>query len=86
MKMIDLAKFEVRISVTANDPARESQVVNAIAAQFLKMGVQKVTVIADDQQIDYVDNEVHEASPANIFRSDPLSPIDMHVVGNRHRS
>jgi len=79
--MIDLKKFEVRISVTASNTDRESQVVNAIAAQFLKMGVQNITVIANDQQIDYVDNEVHTASPANIFRSNPLAPIDMHVQG-----
>jgi hypothetical protein len=75
--------FEVRISVfnLGDDSQQESDVVNAIAAQFLEMGVNNITVIANKEQVDYVDNEVHPASPAHLFSSNPEAPIDVHIQG-----
>lgn len=79
--------FEVRISVTSEgDATQESEVVKAIAAHFLKMGVKRVVVIANDQQINYVDGEVYNATTGDLFRSDPQSEVHLYAVSHTPHS
>jgi hypothetical protein len=81
-----IAQYQVRIMVKSADPEKESEVAKAIATEFLKMGVRKLTVIAGDQHLNYVDNEVYNATTGDLFTTHPKSPTDSFVIGHRSDS
>jgi hypothetical protein len=83
--MAEIPKFQVRVTISCDDPQeateKESQLVKAIASAFLRMGVTSVTAIADNEHVNYVDNEVHNVTTGDLFRTDPLAPLDVYLVG-----
>jgi hypothetical protein len=87
---MDTPTFSIRINIASDDPNdptdKESQLVKAIASAFLRMGVRSVTSIADNEQINYVDNEVYNATTGDLFRTDPVAPLDVYLVGQGSQS
>lgn len=74
--------FEIRVVVTSSDAAYESEVVRVIASEFLRNDVQRVTVIAGDQHVNYVDGEVFNVTAGDLFRTNPQAPVDSFVCGH----
>lgn len=77
-----IAQYAVRVTVKAASPERESQVAKGIATELLKMGVRKLTIIAGDQHLNYVDGQMYNASTGDLFHTDPRAPLDAHVIGH----
>lgn len=69
--------YEFRISVGADSPQEESEIVKAIASEFIRLGVGTVCVIADGEHINYIDGEVKNTTDDTLglfrVRSDELT-------------
>ena len=78
-----MSKFEFRVMVTADTPEEESEMVKKIASEFIRAGVKSVTVIADNEHINYVDGEAFRIDNMRVmFRTDPKAPTEAFVVGH----
>lgn len=78
--------FEFRINVIAESPEIESNVVKAIASEFIRLGIGSVAVIADNEHNNYIDGEVFNVTDqmAALFQgASEENTFGAYVVGQR---
>lgn len=83
--MMELANLNFRITITGNNTQEESDLVNKIAAEFVRLGMRKVISIADKKQIHFINGTAFDVTPnmQNLFDTNPLSRTDAYIVGHK---
>jgi hypothetical protein len=77
--------FEFRILISADSPEEESQLVKAVASEFIRQGIPAVSVIADGEHNNYIDGEVYNITDivSGVFQAKPEEVTAAHVTTHR---
>lgn len=81
---VPVGPFEFRILVSADTPEEESQIVNNIASEFIRMGIHTVCVIANEKHVNYVNGEAFDVtmSMSGLFQATPEETTGAFVVSH----